>query len=208
MRKFLNGYFTEKEQNILFFLVLFAFVGIVVKYTGLVADNSSSEQKVIVFEQDYEIKYDLKIVTREELISIPGIGEKKADDILAYREENGFSNKAELMKIKGIGKKTFTKLEKYFIDLGSNEQPEEFYPEKENPNLTNKKTDPEQKVNVNSANLEEFQTLTGIGPSKAKKIIELRNKIGKFSDVNELLQVKGIGPKTLSKIQDRIIIGE
>ena len=57
------------------------------------------------------------------------------------------------------------------------------------------------KININTATEEDLTILKGIGPAKAKRIIELRQKLGKFSNVNQLLEVKGIGPKTLDKFR-------
>jgi comEA protein len=63
-----------------------------------------------------------------------------------------------------------------------------------------------EKVNLNTATLEQLQTLPGIGPSTAKGIIEHRTKIGKFTKIEEILNVKGIGEKKFQKIKDRLIV--
>jgi competence protein ComEA len=63
-----------------------------------------------------------------------------------------------------------------------------------------------EKVNINTGTAEQLQTLPGIGPSTAKKIIELRTKNGKFSKIEEILNVKGIGEKQFQKIKDRLIV--
>ena len=63
-----------------------------------------------------------------------------------------------------------------------------------------------EKVNINTGTLEQLQTLPGIGPSTAKKIIELRTKNGKFSKIEEILNVKGIGEKQFQKMKDRLIV--
>jgi len=56
-------------------------------------------------------------------------------------------------------------------------------------------------VNVNTANESELQALTGIGPAKAKAIIEYRTKNGAFKTVDDLLKVPGIGPAVLGKMK-------
>lgn len=58
------------------------------------------------------------------------------------------------------------------------------------------------KVNLNTASEEELQIAPGIGPAKAQAIIKYRNEYGNFSSVDELIEISGIGEKTLQKIKD------
>jgi competence protein ComEA len=55
-------------------------------------------------------------------------------------------------------------------------------------------------VNLNSAGLSELDTLPGVGPVTAQKILDWRTEHGAFSAVDELLEVDGIGDKTLADI--------
>ncbi len=64
----------------------------------------------------------------------------------------------------------------------------------------------DDKVRINSASSEEIQTLQGIGPAKASVIIKHREENGKFKSVEDLLEVSGIGEKTLENIKDHIVI--
>ena len=203
MKKILRNYLTENEQKILLFIILFAFLGLILKYTGLMAGNDSTAPDSLNFEKDYEIKYDLNTVTKEELITIPGIGEKKAADIIGYKETQGFRSKRDLMNIKGIGEKSYIKIEKYFYNLANEEELETSESFSETIDRENS-----IKIDINKASQEEFIQLKGIGPTKAEKIIALRNEMGRFTSIEDLLQVKGIGPKTLEKFKDQIIIGE
>ena len=61
-------------------------------------------------------------------------------------------------------------------------------------------------VNINQASLSELQQLSGVGQKKAQAIIEYREQNGKFKSVNELENVKGIGPKLLEKNRARLAL--
>ncbi|MBX9954059.1 helix-hairpin-helix domain-containing protein [Peribacillus simplex] len=61
-------------------------------------------------------------------------------------------------------------------------------------------------VNLNTATQEDLQTLTGIGPSKATAILEYRETVGKFKEVDELKQVTGIGDKTFERLRDSVSV--
>lgn len=69
--------------------------------------------------------------------------------------------------------------------------------------IQNKETD---KINLNTATLEELETLEGLGPTKAKAIIQYRGEHGGFRSVDELLQVSGIGERTLERIKEKIFV--
>ena len=64
--------------------------------------------------QGQEQKVNLNTATEAELQTIPGIGQKRAQDIIAYREEKGkFNSLEELKEVSGIGAKTLEKLRAY-----------------------------------------------------------------------------------------------
>ena len=64
----------------------------------------------------------------------------------------------------------------------------------------------DKKININTATLSELQELDGIGESKAQSIIDYRNEVGLFKDINELMNVSGIGETVFAKIKDNITI--
>ena len=64
--------------------------------------------------QNEQLKVDLNRAGAEELMKLPGVGEKVAERIVSYREEHGgFDAPEELMNVRGIGEKTYLKLEPY-----------------------------------------------------------------------------------------------
>jgi competence protein ComEA len=62
------------------------------------------------------------------------------------------------------------------------------------------------KVNINTASPEELQTLSGVGPVTASKIVDYRNKNGSFKTLDNLMDVPGIGEKTFDSLKDFICL--
>ena len=62
------------------------------------------------------------------------------------------------------------------------------------------------RININAATSQELQTIRGVGPALARRIIEYRRTSGRFSTVDDLTNVKGIGEKTLEKIRGSITV--
>ncbi len=62
------------------------------------------------------------------------------------------------------------------------------------------------KVNINTASIEQLSTLKYIGEKTAQKIVEYRKSNGPFVKVEDVLNVSGIGPKTLAANKDKIVI--
>ena len=65
-----------------------------------------------------------------------------------------------------------------------------------------------REININTATTEELMQLKGIGPKYAARIIEYRKKYGPFKTPEDLMQVSGIGQKTFEKNQKIIIVEE
>ncbi|WP_241230011.1 ComEA family DNA-binding protein [Thermosipho globiformans] len=142
-------------------------------------------------KRNYESQtIDLNKADFEQLMSLPGIGAVKAKAIISYRQAHGnFNSIDDLINVTGIGPSTLEKIRDYLTVSKTNEvqvnENKEF-----------------KKININEANEKQLEKLPGIGPTKAKRIIEYREKNGKFKSLNELLNVNGIGPKTLEKIKN------
>jgi comEA protein len=63
-----------------------------------------------------------------------------------------------------------------------------------------------KKININSASVKELQTLPQIGAVVAQRIVDYREEHGKFSKIEEIMKVKGIGEKTFLKIKPLISV--
>lgn len=62
------------------------------------------------------------------------------------------------------------------------------------------------KININTASKRELLRLPGIGSVLAQRIIEYREANGPFRAIEEIMKVKGIGPKLFDRIKDRITV--
>jgi comEA protein len=71
-----------------------------------------------------------------------------------------------------------------------------------------KKKPPASPVNLNTATSEQLQQVPGIGPSTADKILQMRKSYGAFKSVDDLLAVRGIGPKRLEKMRKYLVVAK
>lgn len=75
-----------------------------------------------------------------------------------------------------------------------------------NSNVSKTNEDNNSIININEANIEQLQTLPGVGEAKAKNIIEYRNKSGLFNSIEDIKNVTGIGEALFEKIKSRISV--
>jgi len=61
-------------------------------------------------------------------------------------------------------------------------------------------------ININEASEDELIQLRGIGPIRAERVVQYREKHGPFRSPEDIMKVKGIGPKTWEKNKDRITV--
>jgi competence protein ComEA len=134
---------------------------------------------------------NINTATVNEIDKLPMIGPSKAKAIIDYREKIGpFEQASDLLNVKGIGKSTLDKISALITGFSSNTNKIEKLKAK--------------KININTAILAEIETLPSIGEIKAREIIKYREAHGPFRELKDLLNVKGIGSKTIEKMKDMI----
>ena len=79
-------------------------------------------------------------------------------------------------------------------------------PESTSPTAATEATQPASKININTASAQELESLPGIGPVIAQRIVDYRNENGAFQTVSELTNVKGIGLSLLEKVMDYVTV--
>jgi len=65
-----------------------------------------------------------------------------------------------------------------------------------------------QPINLNTASSAQLQQVPGIGPSTAEKILQMRKSYGTFKSVNDLLAIRGLGPKRLDKMRKYLTVNK
>lgn len=170
---------------------------------------------------------DLNRATAEDLDAIPGLGPALAKRIVEYRQAHGAFKKVEdLQVVSGMGPRNLEKLKPY-LGLGS---PEDMAPpdwkaaitsgeslsgthrEGQEGRLPGRKSDrkpktPDRVVDLNLASRTDLETLPGIGPVLAQRIIDYRRAHGPYKNIADLTKVSGIGRKKLEKMKPYATIG-
>ena len=129
--------------------------------------------------------------------------ESRMQDLI--KKAGGFTEKADETKI-NLAQKITDQMQIVVPNLHSKQEGGVTEGNSEKGNLSN--TTPSNlkqgTVNINTATLEELQTIKGIGKKKAEAILQYRKEHGAFRTKEDLLQVKGIGKKALEAIESQV----
>ena len=145
---------------------------------------------------------DVNTATIAALQKVKGIGPAKARAIVEYRAQHGpFQSMDELTNVRGIGPATLEnfRLADFCVKASANPDGRAANP----PGLGNeaRSVDRAGCEDINTASGAALQQVSGIGPPKARRITEFRERNGAFSSLDELVRVRGIGPATLENIR-------
>ncbi|GGB49914.1 helix-hairpin-helix domain-containing protein [Fictibacillus barbaricus] len=127
----------------------------------------------------------------------PGVYQMKSGDrvIHAIQKAGGFLEEAEIRSV-NQALKISDEMVIYVASKGEEYENQEGGSNSDHP--------VSEKININSADQSILQTLNGVGPAKAESIIAYREEHGPFSSLDQLLEVKGIGEKTIEEWKDKI----
>jgi competence protein ComEA len=165
-------------------------------------------------------RVDLNQAGRAELMQLPGVGDSLAGQIEDYRRQYGaFKSVDELIQVRGIGPTTLQRLRPWLCVAGdalANDRAagRSAAPRGEiaaspkqvaKPRNTSKEANLRGPIDVNEASEQELQQLPGIGPARAQRIVEERER-RRFQSVEDLRRVSGIGAKTLDRLRPYIML--
>ncbi|MFQ6046065.1 MAG: ComEA family DNA-binding protein [Gemmatimonadales bacterium] len=149
-------------------------------------DSVASDAKRYARPLAPEEKIDIDRATAQELVRLPRIGPALAARIVADRERHGaFGSLAGLDRVPGVGPAVLGALERHAVFSG----------------VPRRGVVSGRKISLNTASEEELSELPGIGPGRARAIVEDRARRGRFHTLQDLLRVPGIGPRTVERLR-------
>jgi len=135
-----------------------------------------------------------------DLDRLPGIGPSAARAIVSAREDGAvFRSPEDLLAVRGIGPSTLDRI-RASLDLAAPPAPRRAR------GTTTRLASAPPRVDLNRAELAELQTLPGIGPAIAERILVARRE-QVFTSVDDLIRVRGIGPATVERLRPRATLG-
>lgn len=137
-------------------------------------------------------RIDLDRASASELVRLPGVGTILARRIVQDREERGpFGTLEVLGRVRGVGPTLLGRIRPHIaVASGGNLQG---------------RFDP-TKVSLNTAPVAVLEQLPGIGPARARAIVEDRRRNGPYSNVDDLRRVRGIGAATVDRLRSLVTV--
>ena len=157
-------------------------------------------------------RLDPNTATEEQLDRLPGIGPAAARAILASREAEGpFADAQALTRVRGIGPATVERIAPHLtLEAGGGARRAGREPAATRSPVGNAASPGSQPdegpIDLNRATAEELESVRGIGPALAARIIARRDELGGFGRVEDLIEVRGIGPATLESMRGRFLV--
>ena len=163
------------------------------------ADEETTERPVVAIPEEVFIIVDIQGAVNDPGVKILSEGSRVND---AVEKAGGLTEKADTMEVNlaaklSDGDKVYIPKESEAVKAGIVTENASAIPTSDSSGGL---------ININTANSDQLQTLSGVGPVTAQKIIDYREKSGGFKKVEDLMKVSGIGTKTFEKLKDKITV--
>ncbi|MCR5718478.1 MAG: helix-hairpin-helix domain-containing protein [Oscillospiraceae bacterium] len=164
--------------------------------TAAQTTTTMTETVMLTETEAVRFPLDLNTAGLEELCALPDIGTETAQAILDYRAAHGcFYSREELLSVPGIGKQRYQAIYALLLIENELPVPEDAEPPEEAaPTEPPTETEPAEPpvINLNTADLDTLLLLPDCGETEAEAILELRNRIGIFHNPMELVMADEI----------------
>ncbi len=205
--------FLSKKQKIILgaiTIVMLIFIG----YYILKKTDSTNYIELETISEDSIVEDNKEEIIDEEII-IHITGEVENEGIIKIKkdariadvidEAGGVTNEADLSKINlAYSVKDGQKI--YIPNVNDKENEEEYITQEAGDEVIVEGEVKTSKVNINTAKQTELETLSGIGPSIALKIINYREENGEFKTIEDIKNVPGIGDAKFENIKENICV--
>lgn len=169
-------------------------------------DPAAPEHAPVASATDDTGRVNVNTASEADLQSVSGIGPALAARIVAYRADNGpFRTTDDLQHVRGIGVRSLETLRPQ-VTVGDGRFVHRFAAGGGRAGESDPAASSSSKVNLNTATAEELDELPGIGPALAGRIIAYREQVGPFRTVEQVVEVRGIGPRMLEGFVDRLTV--
>jgi DNA uptake protein ComE-like DNA-binding protein len=213
VRSFLNSYFgfNRQQRNGLLVLMCISLVllivritypyfmnesEIVVRYIPFAADSTQAHDSIRRFA------FDPNTASEDELQRL-GLTQKTAATLIKFRRHHPFTRKEDLKKVYGLSPELYEALAPYVV-INERKKPGSQAVASEQRPKVNKAP---HVVDLNAADSTLLESVPGIGPAFARRIIKYRTMLGGFTDKLQLREVYGITPEHYDRIRDHVEIG-
>ena len=204
--------FLSQKQKIIVIIItvlMLIFIG----YYIIKKSNDSYAELEVIEENNIETK-ETETYELEEKIIVHIAGEVKKEGILEIEEGSriadvidkagGTTADADLSNINLAYE--VEDGQKIYIPNKNNKENVEYIIEKAGEGIINNEENTSKKININTASQTELETLSGIGPSTALKIIQYREENGDFDSIEDIKNVSGIGDAKFNNIKEEITV--
>lgn len=156
-------------------------------------------------------RLDPNAAPEEELRRLAGIGPARARAIVDGRRQGPYRSLEDLLRVPGIGEATLARIAPHLTLAGGDPTtlPAGLAVERVPPadaGFSLPGVPGSRRVDLNAAGLEELEGLPWVGPVRARQILEVRRRRGGFRSVDELVEVPGIGARTVDRLREFVYV--